>query len=100
MTTTPRKLCLWHLSTLDKSLTLDSGEVLPAGTAVMLVPQTTAHSVLVGNGKSLAELLPTIATSLADYSAQLIRYADRQTQLESQQAKFETWARANGYTGV
>lgn len=96
---TPRKLCLWHLTTLTADLTLAGGEVLPAGTEVLLVPQTTAHSVLVENGKTLGELWPPLSAAITGYSAELVRYADRQTQLEAQQARLEAWARQNGYTG-
>ena len=43
------------MTTLERPLTLNSGKVLPAGTEVVLLPQTTAHSVLVSADQTLAE---------------------------------------------
>ena len=48
-------LCQVLMTTLERPLTLNSGKVLPAGTEVVLLPQTTAHSVLVSADQTLAE---------------------------------------------
>lgn len=98
--TTPTKLSLFHLATLDAPLTLGNGTVLPAGTEVMLLPQTTAASVLVDGGKSLAEVLPTMSTNVVDSSGQVIRLTDRLTRVETQFAALAAWAKQNGYTGA
>lgn len=97
--TIPTKLCLFHLATLDTPLTLDSGTVLPAGSEVMLLPQTTAASVLVDGGKNLAEILPTLSTNVVDSEVQVIRLTNRLTQVETTFAELRAWARQNGYTG-
>lgn len=98
---TVTKLCQYLLTTLERDLTLDDGTTLPAGTEVLLLPQTTAHSVRVPGNQSLAEAWDTLSKAghahpedqrnLADYEAQLLRYAERLTALEA-------WAARNGYT--
>lgn len=98
---TVTKLCQYLLTTLERDLALDDGTTLPAGTEVLLLPQTTAHSVRVPGRKSLAEAWDTLSKTghahpedqrnLADYANQLLRYADRLAALES-------WAARNGYT--
>lgn len=94
-------LCQYLLTTLETDWVLENGTVLPAGTEVMLLPQTTAHSVRVPGGLSLAEAWPSLSrqghehpvfqAQLAEYAAQLVRYADRLTRLES-------WALEQGFT--
>lgn len=85
--------------TLPADVVMDSGERLPAGTEVLLVPQTTAASVLAENGKTLADILPAVTTSVVASSEQVIRLTDRLTRTEITVAALQSWARQNGYTG-
>lgn len=98
---TQTALCQVLTTTLERPLTLEGGKVLPAGTEVVLLPQTTAHSVLVAKDRTLAEAWGGLSkvghvheddqANLVQYSAELTRYADRL-------AAIETWAVAKGYT--
>lgn len=85
--------------TLPADVVMDSGETLPAGTEVLLVPQTTAASVLVDGGHSLADILPAMNTNVVDASGQVARLTDRLTQTEITLAALKSWAQQNGYTG-
>lgn len=95
------KLCQYLLTTLERDVSLPDGSVIPAGSDVLLLPQTTAHSVRVPGSQSLAEAWPQLSKTghahpveqaqLADFAAQLVRCADRLTGLES-------WAIQQGYT--
>ena len=86
--------------TLDRSLTLPNGTVLPKGSTVMCVPQTTAHAVRVPGNKSLlaawsslskvGHTHPDYQSALAGFQTELTRWADRTT-------KLETWAAEKGY---
>ena len=77
------------MTTLERPLTLNSGKVLPAGTEVVLLPQTTAHSVLVSADQTLAEAWDGLSkvghvheddqANLVHYASELTRYADRQS---------------------
>lgn len=97
--TTPTKLCLFHLATLEAPLTLSSGTVLPAGAEVMLLPQTTSASVSMGNNNTLADVWPGVSVALTGYSGELVRYADRLTKAEAKLERLAAWAQQNGYTG-
>lgn len=97
--TPPTKLCLFHLVTLEGQLTLGNGTVLPAGSEVMLLPQTTAASVAMGNDTTLADVWPHMATGLAGYAGELLRYADRLTAVEAKYNRLAAWAAQQGYTG-
>lgn len=93
-------LAQYAFVTLEASLTLADGTVLPAGTTVMLAPQTTAHSVRVPGAQSLAEAWdklskdghahPDMQALLSQYQTALIQSSDRL-------AKLEIWAAQNGY---
>lgn len=97
--TPPTKLCLFYLATLNVPLTLGNGTVLPAGAEVMLLPQTTAASVAMGNGNTLAEVWPNVSVALAGYAGELVRYADRLTTVEAKLERMAGWAKQNGYAG-
>ncbi|HJA09054.1 MAG TPA: hypothetical protein H9962_07690 [Candidatus Mailhella merdigallinarum] len=93
-------LAQYSFTTLEEPLTLENGTTLPVGTRVMLVPQTTAHSVRVPGDRSLLEAWPSLSKEghvhtdmqilLSGYQTELIEAADRLTRLE-------TWAAQNGY---
>jgi hypothetical protein len=59
-TTTIVKLCQYLLTTLDRDITVN-GETIAAGTQVLLLPQTTAHSVRVPGSQSLLEAWNTLS---------------------------------------
>ncbi len=98
---TQTALCQVLTTTLERPFTLAGGKTLPAGTEVVLLPQTTAHSVLVSRDRTLAEAWDGLSkvghvheddqANLVHYAAELVRYADRL-------AAIETWAAANGFT--
>lgn len=93
-------LAQYSFITLEDPLILGNGTTLPAGTRVMLVPQTTAHSVRVPGDQTLLEAWPLLSktnhvhtdmqTLLSQYQTELIAATDRLTSLE-------TWAAQNGY---
>ena len=93
-------LAQYSFVTLEEPLTLDNGTELPAGTQVMLVPQTTAQSVRVPGEQSLLDAWPSLSKAghehtdmqalLSEYQTALIATTDRLT-------KLETWAASNGY---
>ena len=82
-----------QIATLQQDFVAQDGSVISAGTSVVLIPQTLAAAVIVENGKSLADLWPSIsktdhghedyATALAAYQKELILLADRLTRLEA-----------------
>lgn len=92
-------LCQYLFATLDKDMVI-GGKTIPAGTELLLLPQTTAESVRVPGSMSLADawaLLSKVGHThntyddlLAGYQEQLTRYADRLTALEA-------WAAGHGY---
>lgn len=71
------------LSTLSHDLTLASGNTVPAGTTVLILPETLAEFVLTPENTSLAEAWPSIArqghshAELVDFSAQLLKFSER-----------------------
>lgn len=82
-------LCKDTICRLGSPLTLDNGTVVPAGSAVLLLPQTVADCVLTPDGDSLSEAWPTISRDghsheeIAKFSAELIRFSTRLTGVES-----------------
>ena len=91
-------LCQYLFAKLDKDMVI-GGKKIPAGTEVLLLPQTTAESVRVPGNMSLADawaLLSKVGHThdyddlLSGYQEQLTRYADRLTSLE-------VWAAGRGY---
>ena len=94
-------LCQVLMTTLERPLTLNSGKVLPAGTEVVLLPQTTAHSVLVSADQTLAEAwdgLSKVGHVHEDDQANLVHYASELTRYADRLAAIETWEVANGFT--
>ena len=89
------------MTTLERPLTLNSGIVLPAGSEVVLLPQTTAHSVLVSADQTLAEAwdgLSKVGPLHEDDHAKLVHSASELTRYADRLAAIETWAVANGFT--
>lgn len=92
-------LAQYTFVTLEKPLVV-GGVTIPAGTTVMLAPQTTAHSVRVPGEQSLLEAWPSLSKEghthtemqalLSEYQTALITATDRLTRLE-------TWASEQGY---
>lgn len=88
-------LCKDMICRLGSPLTLDNGTVVPAGSAVLLLPQTVADCVLTPEGESLAEAWPTISrdghshTEIVDYSTQLIRLSTRLAEVEEKLSSIE-----------
>ena len=91
-------LCQYLFATTDRDLVI-GGRTIPAGTEVLLLPQTTAESVRVPGNMSLAEAWGALSKVghvhdydglIAGYQEQLTRWADRLTRLEA-------WASDLGY---
>ncbi|WP_300786054.1 hypothetical protein [uncultured Desulfovibrio sp.] len=90
-----RLLAYLNIIQCERELTLPDGTRLPPGTQVLLLPQTTAENVLVGE-TSLAEHLAGLApaahghedleTALAGFQTQCARLAERVTALELSRA--------------
>lgn len=86
-----RLLAYLNLITFDRELVLPDGTRLPPGTQVLLLPQTTADNVLVGETSltdHLAGLAPAghshedMETALAGFQTQCARLAERVAALE------------------
>ena len=84
-------LCQYLFATTDRELVI-GGRTIPAGTEVLLLPQTTAESVRVPGNMSLAEAWDALSrvghvhnydALIAGYQEQLTRWADRLTSLEN-----------------
>ncbi len=83
----------YQLVTLEAPLELESGRILPAGATLLLVPQTTADSVRVPGGGSLADAWSSLSRTnhdhadmqrtLAGFQTELARLSRRVTELES-----------------
>lgn len=80
-------------ATLERDILDANGRVIaPCGSVIVILPQTVAGAVLVENGKTLAELWPSVSRNghsheeyeilLANYQAELIRLVDRLTAAE------------------
>ena len=86
-------LAQYMFVTLEKPLAV-GGVTIPAGTTVMLAPQTTAHSVRVPGGQSLLEAWPSLSKEgqelLSGFQTEQISTSDRLTRLE-------LWATEHGY---
>ncbi|WP_418236529.1 hypothetical protein [Desulfovibrio sp.] len=92
-------LAQYMFVTLEKPLVV-GGVSIPAGTTVMLAPQTTAHSVRVPGGQSLLEAWPSLSKEghthtdmqelLSGFQTEQISTSDRLTRLE-------LWATEHGY---
>lgn len=91
----PLILCQDMLVRLSRPMTLPDGTVVPAGTLVLILPQTVADCVLTPDGESLARVWDSISRSghthpeIAAFSAQLTRYADRLAAVETGLANVE-----------
>lgn len=92
-------LAQYMFVTLENPLVV-GGVSIPAGTTVMLAPQTTAHSVRVPGGQSLLEAWPSLSKEghthtdmqelLSGFQTEQISTSDRLTRLE-------LWATEHGY---
>lgn len=92
-------LAQYMFVTLEKPLVV-GGVSIPAGTTVMLAPQTTAHSVRVPGEQSLLEAWPSLSKEghthtdmqelLSGFQTEQISTSDRLTRLE-------LWATEHGY---
>ena len=92
-------LAQYMFVTLEKPLVV-GGVSIPAGTTVMLAPQTTAHSVRVPGGQSQMEAWPSLSKEghthtdmqelLSGFQTEQISTSDRLTRLE-------LWATEHGY---
>lgn len=95
-----KALCQYIFTSLEHDITV-GGKTIPAGTEVLLLPQTTAGSIRVPGNISLAEAWDSLSKEghshhdleavLSGYQEQLVRYADRLT-------KLEIWAVGKGYS--
>ncbi len=89
-------LCQDTICLLEHDLVLADGMQIPAGTRVILLPQTIASCILTPDGDSLADAWPTISRSghthaeIVDYSEQLTRCANRLTIVEAKLVELET----------
>lgn len=89
-------LCQDTICLLEHDLVLADGTQIPAGTRVVLLPQTISACILTPDGDSLADAWPTISRSghthdeIVDYSEQLTRYANRLTVVEAKLTELET----------
>lgn len=77
------------LGTLQHDLTLANGKTVPAGTTVLILPETMASCVLTPENTSLAEAWSSLSreghthAEIFDFSAQLIRLSERIYQLDT-----------------
>lgn len=71
------------LCRIESDLTLSSGKTVPAGTTVLILPETTASCVLTPDGDSLEAAWPTISRAghshaeVFDLSAQVVKLSER-----------------------
>ncbi len=85
----PVVLCQDALVRLSKDLSLPDGKVVPKGSLVLLLPQTTAECVLTPDGESLSAVWGSLSRSghthpeIAQFSEELIYLARRITELET-----------------
>lgn len=88
-------LCQDTICLLESDLVLADGTQIPAGTRVVLLPQTVAACILTPDGDSLAEAWPSISRAghthdeIVEYSEQLTRYANRLTVVEARLAEMD-----------
>lgn len=95
---------------LDKDLLASDGSIMaPAGTCIVIIPQTLASAVIVPqeNNKTLSALWNTLSktdhehadyqTALAGYQGELTTWTTRTTAAETKLAELIDWAKANGY---
>lgn len=88
-------LCQDTIARLESDLALADGAIIPAGSRVLLLPQTIAACVLMPDGESLASAWGKISMEghshkeIADYSEQLIRFATRLAPLEARLSEFQ-----------
>lgn len=89
-------LCQDTICLLEHDLVLADGTQIPAGTRVVLLPQTIAACILTPDGDSLADAWPSISRAghthdeIVDYSEQLTRYATRLAVVEAKLAAMES----------
>ena len=85
----PVLLCQDTMVRLDNDMILSDGKVIPAGTLVLLLPQTVSECVLTPDGESLAAIWSSISRTghthpeIVAFSEQLIRYSDRLAAVEA-----------------
>ena len=70
-------LAQYSFTTLEEPLTLENGTTLPVGTRVMLVPQTTAHSVRVPGSMAVAQQGRPCPYGYADFVERIPDRVDR-----------------------
>lgn len=89
-------LCQDTICLLEHDLVLADNTRIPAGTRVVLLPQTIAACILTPDGNSLADAWPGISRvghihdEIVDYSEQLTRCANRLAIVEAKLAEIET----------
>lgn len=92
-------LAQYMFVTLEKPLAV-GGVTIPAGTTVMLAPQTTAHSVRVPGGQSLLEAWPSLSKeghTHTDMQELLSGFQTEQISTSDRLTKLELWATEHGY---
>ena len=92
-------LAQYMFVTLEKPLAV-GGVTIPAGTTVMLSPQTTAHSVRVPGGQSLLEAWPSLSKeghTHTDMQELLSGFQTEQISTSDRLTKLELWATEHGY---
>lgn len=89
MSTTVSRVALYQIATLSAPLTLETGEILAAGTTVIFCPATIAEVVRLQGG-TLAEAWLSMQKNFAE----LIR---QHTALQARYGALEKWAVENGY---
>lgn len=93
-------LCQDMLGVLKTPLTLSDGTVLPAGSSILMLPQTIANCVLTPDGNSLAAAWKSISRDGHAHIEieELIAAAQTQSAyLLDRMIKLEAWAAKNGY---
>ena len=92
-------LAQYMFVTLEKPLVV-GGVSIPAGTTVMLAPQTTAHSVRVPGEQSLLEAWPSLSKeghTHTDMQELLSGFQTEQISTSDRLTKLELWATEHGY---
>lgn len=97
---TPLKLAQYIFADLAEDLTIND-QLIPAGTSVCILPQTTAHSVRVPGNRSLLEAWSTLSTTDHSHNDHLLALAGFEEQLVLALRRLNTlevWAAENGFT--
>lgn len=89
-------LCQDTIAQLESDFVLADGSIIPAGSRVLLLPQTISACVLTPDGESLQDAWDKISKDghthkeIVDYSEQLTRYATRLAVVEARLAELDS----------